>query len=312
MVKNKRSNKKSKSNKKNNNNPETLILIVNKIKSSEKPTGKHFDVNPDTIIVNSDTDGYYEDPKTHELKTLFKFRKNVIPVDLGLKIRNNFEKFAKKNVNDQRAKASGVHMNMRGPIYKSEVKCRSAIAGYFNKPLMNQKKYFNTTNVTRQTAYSKNYKEKWSESIDFFEHIGKLYKKLAPEYYNRQNNFIKKINPKFRIGQSPFTTITINYNWRTACHYDKGDYSDGLGNLTVLGDNSYKGGYLFFPEFNVAVNVRPYDFLLMDVHQYHCNTPLDADDNRVRLSFVCYLREKMINCKKLKVINGEEFYYEDK
>jgi len=33
----------------------------------------------------------------------------------------------------------------------------------------------------------------------------------------------------------------------------------------------------------------------MDVHEYHSNTPIDGDG---RLSVVCYLRKKMIQCMK--------------
>ena len=139
-----------------------------------------------------------------------------------------------------------------------------------------------------------------------------MYKELAPKHHRKQCSLFKKCPPGMRIGRTPFTTITTNYNWRTACHKDKGDYKDGLGNLTVLGDNTFKGGYLGFPQFKVAVDVRPGDTVIMDVHQWHCNTELDADENRVRLSFVSYFREKMVNCDKKKIINGETYWYKSK
>ena len=77
------------------------------------------------------------------------------------------------------------------------------------------------------------------------------------------------------------------------------------------------------PKFGIGVNMRHGDLLIADVHQYHCNTELweteeQKEYNKVnchsfkninkengvvgiehdftRMSFVCYLREKIINC----------------
>ena len=76
-----------------------------------------------------------------------------------------------------------------------------------------------------------------------------------------------------------------------------------------------QGGYIGFPKYGIAVDVRQGDFLVvMDVHQYHCNTPIKIDkmcndesnikNNRQktkkygRLSIVCYLRKNMLKCTK--------------
>ena len=61
---------------------------------------------------------------------------------------------------------------------------------------------------------------------------------------------------------------------------------------------------LGFPQYGVAVDVRQGDFLAMDVHQWHCNTPLEHSKKTIekdeigRLSIVCYLRKNMIKCKQ--------------
>ena len=40
----------------------------------------------------------------------------------------------------------------------------------------------------------------------------------------------------------------------------------------------------------------------MNVHEWHCNTEIKAiTKDYTRLSLVCYLREKMIRCKGLKM-----------
>ena len=44
--------------------------------------------------------------------------------------------------------------------------------------------------------------------------------------------------PEFAIGNTAFSTVTINYSWRTALHKDAGDYMDGFGNLIVIEDTA--------------------------------------------------------------------------
>ena len=77
-----------------------------------------------------------------------------------------------------------------------------------------------------------------------------------------------------------------------------------------------------FPQFKIAVDLRQGDFLAMDVHQWHSNTPIyETEEDKkyneslenafkdnpevrtvgiynkyTRLTFVCYLREKIVNC----------------
>ena len=36
----------------------------------------------------------------------------------------------------------------------------------------------------------------------------------------------------------------------------------------------YQGGYTVFPQFGVGINLRNNDFVAMDVHQWHANTPM--------------------------------------
>ena len=78
-----------------------------------------------------------------------------------------------------------------------------------------------------------------------------------------------------------------------------------------------------FPRYGVGFNIRTGDFIAMDVHEWHCNTEmtetaeqkafnkglpkihhdsektgtLGGDKGFTRISFVCYLREKLRGCK---------------
>jgi hypothetical protein len=156
---------------------------------------------------------------------------------------------------------------------------------------------------------------KWKHSLPFIKEANKQFKKLVPERHSVQLKRAKKTKD-FQIENTAFSTITLNYNYQTALHKDKGDFEEGFGNLLVLEKDkcsdssnnviSYKGGYTGFPQYGVAVDVRQGDFLAMDVHQWHCNTTISdghipsnkksKDETYGRLSIVCYLRKNMIKC----------------
>ena len=57
---------------------------------------------------------------------------------------------------------------------------------------------------------------------------------------------------------------------------------------------------MLFPRYKLAIAVDTGDFLAMDVHEYHCNTPINIlSPNGYRLSFVCYLRDRMSECNQI-------------
>ena len=271
----------------------------------EEKNGKFFGEKHYDHIFKEEVDVYYKDSNGN-LKILVKLRKNIIPKTMRDKIRLIFEKHA-KHKNNQRAKASGgkrITTDTNNSI--SNTLIRSNIVGYYDKPRMIDKKYFKTSVVCRTTAFTRDNFNDWENSLPFFKIISRCYKELAPIEYSLQTEAIKK--SPFQILDTPFTTVTVNYNWRTACHKDKGDYSQGLGNLTVLGNN-FNGGYLGFPQFKIAVDVQPGDMIIMNVHEWHCNTELILNEESARLSFVCYMREDMTRCNKKKIVDGEVMYY---
>ena len=173
----------------------------------------------------------------------------------------------------------------------------------------------------RLTHFTRTNFDKYNQGLPFIQKINKLYKRLTPEAHQKQ---YERANQKshLTIPKTSFSTITINRNFRTALHCDAGDYKEGFGNLCVLEQGKYHGGYTVFPQFGVAVDVRHGDFLAMDVHQWHSNTEIyetqeDKDYNQTitsdfhdnpevgtaglykkytRISFVCYLREKILQC----------------
>lgn len=191
----------------------------------------------------------------------------------------------------------------------------SSVLGYFNAtPFMKL--------PCRITSYTMRYWKYYQHGLPFIRAIDGCFKSLVPDKYALQKKAAEQM-PMVHIKDTAFSSVTINRNFRTALHKDDGDFKEGYGNLSVIERGSYHGGYTLMPEFGIGFNVRTGDFLAMDVHQWHCNTELyeTEEDKKAnknlprihkdsletgtlgaekpfsRVSFVCYLREKLRECK---------------
>lgn len=151
----------------------------------------------------------------------------------------------------------------------------------------------------RATSYTEKHPELFAKSYPFLQSLNRGYKELLPWRWGNQKAAADKIDPRFLVPETVFTTITVNKSFRTACHRDAGDLNEGLSNLLVLGDGQYTGGYLVFPEYRIAVNVRPGDLLLVNNHEIiHGNTEIKLNHEKAeRISLVCYFREAMLDLK---------------
>ena len=306
--------------------------------------GDYIDESHYSLIIREDTDVY-----TDEGQLLLKFRKSVIPKDLTRQAVEAYRGVAMKR-HDNRGPSAGPLEKSRLPTYVGKLvnpgKYRthyiqakggklskhnvsnlspSNIVGYFDK------KDRNLPNgpPCRLTAFSSKNYEKWSSSIPFLQHIDGLFKQLVPDRYQIQKEYAEQCGSEFTIPETSFSTITVNYSWRTGLHKDRGDLETGFGNLIVCEDeknpNQYKGCYTGFPQYGVCVDVRDGDFLAMNVHEWHCNTEfkksefketefnkdnkkqdvikfkpieIENDWHYNRMSVVCYLRKNMIHCRR--------------
>jgi hypothetical protein len=275
--------------------------------SFEKFRGKNFDIHYYTHIIKKDTDGY-----KFNNAVLFKFRKNVIPEKLSKSAIEIFLQEAKKK-HSNRGVASGIPENQKNARSLTKTGqnegqyISSNIAGYYDRPLREHRKKLKTIVAGRTTAFTRKYPEQWKSSLPFITFCSNIYKKLCPKEYRLQKKEWKSIHDNLKIPHTVFTTITTNYNWRTACHKDTGDFSGGLGNLIIVGKN-FTGGYLGFPQFKVLIYIEPGDMLIMDVHEWHCNTQLNIKTDGFRLSFVMYIREDMSKCKKHVKLKDMDYY----
>jgi len=177
----------------------------------------------------------------------------------------------------------------------------------------------------RPTSYTDHNRETFEKCYPFARKLDAEFKRLMPERWERQNEYVKNVDSKFIIGEdTTFTTITVNTttptrNARMACHRDAGSLNDGFSNLTVVTKEGkdWQGGYLVAPEVRVAINVRPGDLLLIDnMRVIHGNTPIEppqtGEKDFLRMSLVFYFREDMKELKSWEYERTRREYVDDR
>ena len=295
------------------------------------------------LLLTSDCDVYDSETK----KVVLKFRKNVIKeTELAWKHTSHLAKasrgrgaaagpidpesvyWKKRDIyfKDKWAAKYMVKDKKNGGMKKSAMKVNNEVAsnpiGYYGAT-----KSMGLDMPCRLSHYTKTHMDDFRGAMPFFQEVSQQYKKLLPDKFYDQWNRARLNN--FHIKETPFSTVTINRNFRTAIHQDAGDYG-GYASLSVIEEGKYHGGYFVLPQYRIAVDLRHGDYLVCDVHQYHANTelfetPEDKEYNDThpssfrdnlevgvlglnnrfsRLSYVFYLREDIINCK-----NSYDKYY---
>ena len=240
------------------------------------------------IIIDHDADVYTEDGKL-----LLRFRKNILDKENINDFYENVINFA-CHTTTNRGSASG----SKNKNVKDNPKIMTNIIGYFDKLSPQHKFKFKKMNkplpkiTVRETRFLSEYPDKYKNLLPLIKEVDELYEMYIPENYGLQK---KKANQTpFRIDDTAFTTITTNVNYQTTVHKDKGDDTDGFGNLVVIENGKYKGGETCFPQYGIGVDVRTSDIIFMDVHQSHGNLPIELETkDSKRLSIVCYLRKSI-------------------
>jgi hypothetical protein len=165
----------------------------------------------------------------------------------------------------------------------------SAIVGYWDREPR--------TPYCRLTAFNLLHGDQFARARPYVQAVDRVFADTHPERYNIQKEAIDRTSPDFKIRDTAFTTLTVNHNWETAVHQDDGDLKGGFGVMSVLDAGEYKGGYLVFPQYRVAVDMRFGGVCLADVHEFHGNTPIIGREKQyLRCSLVFYMRERMTEC----------------
>lgn len=207
-----------------------------------------------------------------------------------------------KDANERRQAAHHILFDMiSDTTYANGV--RSGVGGFMDR--------YPRIPFCRETGWQANNKDKYEASIALFEAANEIFKREVPIRWAGQAEAMRQLGEDWRIGNTVYTTLTINRDFRTAAHRDVGDLCEsyetsnnprGFSNLLVLDNGKqYNGFYLCFPEFRVAADIRAGDMIMMNAHRIHSNSPaFDYEEGFERMSVVMYFRESMLNCGSRK------------
>ena len=188
---------------------------------------------------------------------------------------------------------------------------RSGVAGYFDEV---------AGMPCRKVGWSANNKKKHIKLIELAKHIEKGHKQYCLDSYEYHKKRASGCPQDLLFKDTIYSTMTLNYDFRTATHKDSGDLKEGLSTLTIMEDelNNYSGFYLGLPEYKICFDLRDGDTIYFDAHEFHSNTEFkvlsdklkvdDLTNNNFagRMSIVCYLRERLDSCKKERVVYSRE------
>ena len=261
----------------------------------------HHHITEDTEVFNEKGD------------LLCVLKKNVVPADTLEKARAPFRK-AVSPTNNRGAAAGDV-----GSLYKVGDKIKHDTVGEINgnmyRSLLNNGKLSKTSRAIpvdssvigymdrypripycRTTAFSQKYFDEYNMCVPYIKCVNDVFKQYAPHRYKIQKDMADASSNDFIIKDTAFTTVTVNKNFRTAAHKDKGDLKEGFGNLGVISRGKYDGFVTVLPRYGVGLDINHGDVALFDVHEVHGNTEVEKITYFERISIVCYYREKMIYC----------------
>lgn len=314
---------------------EVVVEAILTDEQMEEREGQYFDEKDAPRIFDEDVDVYVKVPDGSK-RLLAKLRKQVIDPD-AIKIGWEGFYMAAGTSRNRGAAAGpidvkGKYWSKRKPVQIDKWGARYMQNGKVSKMRVNNLVfssvlgYFEETHFMglpcRLTSYTMRYFKYYKHGLPFIRELDRCFKALVPERYKLQRAAANQ-KPLLHIQDTAFSSVTINRNFRTALHMDDGDFRQGYGNLSVIERGQYQGGYTIFPRYGVGFNVRTGDFIAMDVHEWHCNTAMTttksddtfnkslprihkddpntgakgAEELYTRISFVCYLREKLRNCK---------------
>jgi hypothetical protein len=281
--------------------------------------GNFFGLNTYDHVITHSADIYVPDLSTNTLKLLCCFRRRVLPRDLTEPVFHALLPVAKTTKTTNRGVAAGkVDLDQMSPTiiglaspgrHKSQViyadgtqsqyslanSVNSFIAGYFDQPILRHKR--DTVGPPcRLTNFSRDHVQEWQNVLPMIQKIDELYQYYLPDIYTHMKTVTASV-PEYMINDTIFSTVTVNYNWQTAAHVDKGDYRNGYSVLTVCEQGTWEGCYFGYPQYGICFDLREGDMAIIDPHEYHCNTELHLkSDDAVRLSLVLYFREGMLKC----------------
>lgn len=149
----------------------------------------------------------------------------------------------------------------------------------------------------RSCAWNLEHPDHWAQILPLVQRVSQLFAEVVPDRYAAQKDIVDRTSPDFVIPGTVYTTLTVNKNFRTACHKDAGDLPEGISAMALIREGKFDGAHLVLPDFRVATKLDTGDVIFFDPHEFHGNTRLiPLSENYKRCTLVHYYREGMAHC----------------
>lgn len=104
--------------------------------------------------------------------------------------------------------------------------------------------------------------EDFKGQLPLFKEMDSLLKSAMPATWKVLSARFKGVKDKaYNLFGTCFTSITMNWNFQVAYHYDGNNAKDAAAALTVMESGTYEGSEFVFPQLRLAFNLRHGDFL---------------------------------------------------
>ena len=195
---------------------------------------------------------------------------------------------------DNRATASGKQLGFsilkdgtKGRANRTSEGVMSSILGYIGRS--------SRLNYCRETSWTMNNRKYLPVIKAYTKEAERWYRKFCKKDYKEHLEYSKKTNQNFLLGEV-FSTITLNKNFRTFYHTDKGNLEIGLSCMSYMKTGKFIGGEFCLPNFGLAVELRNLDLLIVNNREYHGNLAIKNFGNYERITSVFYYRKNIIYC----------------
>ncbi|MBA3662265.1 MAG: hypothetical protein H0W64_11075 [Gammaproteobacteria bacterium] len=207
-------------------------------------------------------------------KLIIAYRRNAIS-------KNNLERFRSSvcKMDAEKIKAYGARRaDDKG---KNNTNIKSDHQGYTSQSAVigiTSAKHARSVCLTKFT-----HKNKTQETLlpagQLMSEIEKWYETISPIEYRSVKQQMKKHKAIALPYCDIYTTIDVNFDKQTYLHKDENNFPGfELRALSVVypnGNKNYKGGYTYFPEYQIAFDLEEGDLLFANFDKtWHCNTEL--------------------------------------
>lgn len=191
--------------------------------------------------------------------------------------------------------------NAKASTRTSGAKTKSSVFGFMPR---NALRY----NYCRQTIATKNEQRNWNTLVNFAKN------KLMPMYLENfyidvEKKMQERILADWKIDDTIFTTISINFNQLIKTHTDSFNTRGSLSNVLILKQNA-EGGQLYMPEYDAYIPQNHGDLTIFrgeEILHGVCDCNLKQG---YRASLVFYQLEQLKHCYPYleEIKNAQEWY----